>query len=161
MRWKIIALAFLVSLSGLQSAVAEERAIKATTPVEVSIYPLTTVNRGELASFAVYVTSSVASQDFVIEVLPGEGSELVAGELKWQGAIFPGQPKELSITLRMANDRVPSVSVNSSIQSEGSVRFAASATYTQQVQSPVAVQSVSRERKVKRKGRQVNEYRVK
>lgn len=161
MRWKNIALALIVSSSSLQHAVAEERAIKATTPVEIAIYPVTTVNKGEVATFVVYANSSVPSEDFAIEIVPAEGSAVVSGSLNWRGSIYPGQPRELSITLRMASDKVPSVSVNSSIQSGAEVRFAASATYTQQAQVPVAVQSTSRERKVARKGRQVNEYRVK
>ena len=161
MRWKNIALALLVSLTSIQLAVAEERSIKATTPVEVSIYPVSPVNKGEIATFVVYATTSLPSENFVIQVLPGEGSEVVAGELKWQGAIFPGQAHERSVTLRMPTDKLPSVSVTSSIQQDGAVRFAASATYRQQVQAPVTAQSVSRERKVSRKGRQVNEYRVK
>lgn len=161
MRWKNVALALLVSLSGIQLATAENLAIKATTPVEVSIYPVTAVNRGQVATFTVYATSSIPSDDLVIEINPSEGSEVIVGDLNWQGAIAPGQSRELSITLRMAQDGVPSVSVTSSIQQSGSVRFAASATYRQQTQTPVAIQSYSRERKVSRKGRQVIEYRVK
>lgn len=161
MRWKNIALALLVSLTSIQLTVAEERSIKATTPVEVSIYPITPVNKGEIATFAVYVTSSIPSEELVIDILPVEGSEVVEGELNWQGSIFPGQPREFNITLRMANDREPRVTVTSSIRLSGNVQFAATATYRQQTQKPVAVQSESRERKVVRKGRQVTEYRVK
>lgn len=161
MRWKNIALALLVSFASIQLAVAEERSIKATTPVEVSIYPVTPVSKGEIATFVVYATSSMPSEEFVIDILPEEGSEVVAGELNWQGPILPGQARELSVTLRMASDRQPAVTVTSSIRLGGNVHFAASATYRQQTQNTVAVQSTSRERKVARKGRQVNEYRVK
>lgn len=161
MRWKLIALVIISLQAALSSAVAENLAIKATTPVEVSIYPVTTVERGGLSTFTVRAESSLPSEDFVIEIVPGKGSQLVEGELFWQGPVMPGIPRELTVTLRMANDAVPTVSVKSTINTGGSVQFAASATYRQQIQMPAAYQSVSKERKVPRKGRQVIEYRVK
>jgi hypothetical protein len=161
MRWKIVALVLVTSLLGLPPAIADNLAIKATTPVEVSIYPVSSVNRGQASTFTVRATSSIPSDNFVIEVKPSDGSQLLSGELLWQGPVTPGVPRELSITLRMASDEVPSVSVTSSVQFDGEVQFAASATYRQQTQSPSAIQTFSRERKVARKGRQVIEYSVK
>ena len=160
MRWKIVALVLFISMTGMQSAMAENLAIKASTPVEVSIYPLTPVSRGQASTFKVYAESSIPVENFVIEILPTAGSKLLSGKLKWQGSMVPGVPQELTFTLQMANNGVPSVSVNSSIQMEGAARFAASATYRQQTQSPVGYQSSSKERKATRKGRQVIEYRV-
>lgn len=145
----------------MQVAIAEELAIKASTPVEVSIYPVTTVVKGQQSTFVVRAVSSMPSDDFVIEIIPGDGSELVSGDLVWSGPVFPGVPREISVTLRMAGNATPTVSVNSSIQLGGDVRFAASATYRQETQTPAAYQMVSKERKVPRKGSQVNEYRVK
>ena len=161
MRWKYLALVFIYSLASFQAVLAEERSVKATTPVEVSIFPVTAVNRGEVATFTVYATSAIPSENFVIEIRPSAGSELVSGSLRWQGAIFPGQAHESSITLRMAKDSVPTVTVSASLEEGGVIQFAASETYRQQVHTPVAVQTVSKERKVKRKGKQVIEYRVK
>lgn len=161
MQWKTVTLVLLILLSGMQAATAEQFAIKASTPVEVSIYPISTVSKGQPGTFVVRAMSSIASDDFVIEIIPGEGSELVSGDLQWQGPMVPGVPRELSVTLRMAANTTPTVSVNSSIQLGGDVRFAASATYRQETQTPAAYQTLSKERKVPRKGRQVNEYRVK
>ena len=161
MHWKIVALVLMTSLSGMQVAVAEKLAIKATTPVEVSIYPLTPVSKGQASTFMVRAMSSIPSEDFVIEVIPSQGSKILSGDLVWKGQMVPGVPREHSVTLRMANDSVPTVSVNSSIHLGGDVRFAASATYRQQSQIPAGYQTVSKERKVPRKGRQVIEYRVK
>ena len=61
MRWKNLALAFIVSMSVTQLALAHDRAVKATTPVEVSIYPVTAVTQGEQATFNVYATTSIPS----------------------------------------------------------------------------------------------------
>ena len=160
MRWKIVALVLVLSFSGLQSVGAESLAIKASTPVEVSIYPVTSVSRGEASTFKVLAVSSIPVENFTIRILPGDGCRLLSGSLEWNGPMVPGEARELSVTLRMANDAVPTVSVNSGIQLDGEVRFAASATYRQQTKSPVGYQSVSKERKVPRKGRQVNEYQV-
>jgi hypothetical protein len=161
MQWKIVALVFMILLSGMQAAVAEKFAVKAATPVEVSIYPVTPVYRGQASTFVVRAVSSLPSEDFSIEIIPSEGSEVLSGDLVWQGPMMPGVPRELSITLRLSSDSVPTVSVNSSIHLDGEVRFAASATYSQQVQTPAAYKAVSKERKVPRKGHQVIEYRVK
>ncbi len=161
MQWKTVALVFAILLPGMQAAFADQLAIKASTPVEVSIYPISTVSRGQASTFVVHAMSSIASDDFVIEIIPSEGSELVSGDLVWQGPMVPGVPREISVTLRMAGHSTPTVSVNSSIELGGDVRFAASATYRQQTQTPAAYQTLSKERKVPRKGHQVNEYRVK
>lgn len=161
MLWKNVALVLLVLLSGMQAAVAEQLAIKAATPVDVSIYPVTPVSRGQASTFVVRAMSSMPSDDFSIEIIPSDGSEVLSGDLVWRGSMVPGVPRELSITLRMASDSVPMVSVNSSIHLGGEVRFAASATYSQQTQIPAAYKTLSKERKVPRKGRQVIEYRVK
>jgi len=160
MRWKIVALVLFISMAGTESVIAESLAIKAATPVEVSIYPLTPVSRGRASTFKVYAESSIPVENFVIEILPGAGSKVLSGKLKWSGPMVPGVPQEITVTLQMANNEVPSVSVNSSIQMEGGARFAASATYRQQTQNPVGYQSTSKERKAPRKGRQVIEYRV-
>lgn len=167
MRWKNVALVLASFSLGLPSAFAAEhnhaatdRAVKATTPVEVSIYPVTSVSKGEESTFIVRATSSLPSDDFVIEIQPTKGSTLVSGDLSWQGPIMPGVAREMSVTLRMADKRVPSVSVTSSIQLDGGVEFAATATYRQQGNKPVATKAISRNRKVSRKGRQVIEYRL-
>jgi hypothetical protein len=161
MRWKIVALVVVISLLVMPRAFAEKRAIKATTPVEVSIYPVTSVDRGQASTFIVRATSSMPSDNIVIDVLPTAGSQVLSGALHWQGAVVPGVAKELSFTLLMAGDQVPSVSVTSSIEFAGEQRFAATATYRQETQMPEAFHTISRERKVLRKGRQVIEYRVK
>ena len=147
-------------MTGMKSVIAESLAIKAATPVDVTIYPLTPVSRGRASTFKVYAESSIPVENFVIEILPSAGSKVLSGKLKWQGSMVPGVPQELTVTLQMANNAVPSVSVNSSIQMGGDSRFAASATYRQQTQSPVGYQPASKERKASRKGRQVIEYRV-
>jgi len=160
MRWKIAALVLLTTLSGISFAGPENLAIKASTPVEVSIYPVTPVGRGQTSTFVVRAESSIPVENFVIKILPTSGSKVLAGELNWQGSMTPGVAQELRITLKMADDGVPAVSVNSGIEMGGDMRFAASATYRQQTQTPVGYQAVSKERKVKRKGRQVIEYKV-
>lgn len=160
MRWKLVALMFLISFSALQSVGAESLAIKASTPVEVSIYPVTSVSRGQASTFKVRAVSSIPVENFTIKILPSAGSRVLSGNLEWHGAMVPEVAKELTITLQLDSNSVPSVSVNSSIQMEGEARFAASATYRQQSKPPAGYQSVSKERKVPRKGRQVNEYQL-
>lgn len=160
MRWKIIALVIFALLSGMQSANAESLAIKAATPVEVSIYPITSVSKGNASTFRVLATSSIPVENFVIKILPSAGSRVLSGDADWRGSMVPGVPQELTVTVQMANDIVPTISVNSSIQIGGDARFAASATYRQQIETPIGYKAVSKKRKVKRKGRQVVEYKL-
>jgi hypothetical protein len=160
MRWKLVALVFFGIIAVMQAAWAENIAVKAATPVHVSIYPEASVVAGSLSTFVVRATSILPSENFVIEVLPGQGSRWISGQQRWQGAIVPGQVQEFRFTVQMPITGIPAISVTASIQADDGTQLAASAAYRQQKISPIAAQKSNTVRKVSREGRPVVEYRV-
>lgn len=160
MRWKIVTLAFFSIFFITQAVWAESLAVKATTPVKISIISETSVSAGSVSTFVVRATSVLPSENFVIEVEAPQGSRWLSGEKRWQGPIAPGKVQELRFTLQMPANAVASISATASIQAGDGSQLAASAVYRQQAISPIGSQKSSAARKVTRDGRPVVEYRV-
>ena len=160
MQLKLVALALFGFFAFIHTAWAENVAVKATTPVQISIFPETSVAVGSASTFVVRASSMLPSENFVIEVLPEQGSKWISGQKRWQGAIVPGQVLELRVSVQMPNHGVPAISANASIQAGDGTQLAASAVYRQQKISPIAAQKSNTARNVSRDGRPVVEYRV-
>ena len=71
-----------------QVAWAESIAVKPTSPIHVSIHPESVVSPGSIVSFVVQVTSSLPSDNLIIDIDLPQGAELVSGELYWRGTIY-------------------------------------------------------------------------
>ena len=137
------------------------RLLLPTTPVLISITPETSVSAGSVSTFLVTASTMLASDSFVVEVVPALGSEWISGPLQWQGSIEPGQVQELRVSLRMPTVGVPSVTANASIQASDGSRLAASAEYRLQQIMPAGAQKLNSGRKRLRNGSPVIEYTVK
>ena len=161
MRWKSITLITIFILSWAQSSWADSVAIKPATPVQISIVPDTAVAPGSTSTFVVRASSSLASSDFHIDIIPLQGSEILSGDLQWRGALYPGQIHELRITVKFPAQGTPTLSATASIQSGGSAQLAASAVYRPQLALPGAFKATRPQRHSSRNGRPVVEYTLK
>lgn len=161
MRWISTTLITICILSWAQSTWADSIAIKPATPVQISIVPETAVAPGSTSIFVVRASSSLPSNDFHIDVTPLQGTELLAGDLQWRGAIYPGQVHELRITVRFPGQGTPTLSATASIQSGGSAQLAASAVYRPERAAPSAFKAIRPQRHSSRNGRPVVEYTLK
>jgi len=143
-----------------QVVFADSIAIKAATPVQISIAPETSVSPGGAATFVVRVTSSLASDHLVINVIQPPATELLSGELQWTGDIQADQVRELRFVLRLPAAAVPAIEVTATIHSASGGQLAASDVYRQPLALPSAVK-ILQGRTVSRNGRAVVEYPLK
>ena len=160
MRLKLVALAFFSVFVFTTVAWAENIAVKATTPVQISIFPETNVAAGSISTFVVRASSMLASENFVIEVLPAQGAKWISGPQQWQGTVVPGQLLEFKVTVQLPDGTVPEISATASIQADDGTQLAANAVYRKQPISTIASQKLAPSRSVSRNGRPVVEYRV-
>jgi hypothetical protein len=144
----------------MQAVLAETVAVKATTPLQITIVPESSVSPGSIASFVVRVSSSLASNNLVVAVSQPAGSELMSGELNWSGGIAQGEVRELRFMLRLPADSVPSITATATILSTQGGQLAASDVYRQAVATPTGLKAAPG-RTVSRQGRAVVEYSLK
>ena len=161
MWWKVITTIAITIGCVAQLAAAETIAVKPSTPVEISIVPESAVYPGAVVAFLVRASSSLPSENLLIQANLPQGSELVSGDLQWLGSVMPGQTRELRFSLRLSSGEVPAVHASASIQSPTGAQMAASAVYRQADLAPAGILKANQERKVNRNGQPVVEYSIK
>ncbi|MCI0506579.1 MAG: hypothetical protein L0Z73_10775 [Gammaproteobacteria bacterium] len=159
--WRKVITTILISLScWTQAALADPVAVKAATPVQVSIVPESAVAPGTAAAFLVRVSSDIASDNLVVDISLPPGAELLSGDLRWAGGIGPGEVRELRVIARFPADSVPHIAATATIRSTNGAQLAASEEYRQAVAMPSAAK-ITQGRTVPRNGRTVVEYSLK
>jgi hypothetical protein len=159
--WRKVITTILISLScWTQAALADSVAIKAATPVRVSIVPESAVTPGSAASFSVRVSSDVASDNLVVDINLPPGAELLSGDVRWAGGISPGEVRELRVIVRLPADSVPNIAATATIRATNGAQLAASDEYRQAVAMPSAAK-ITQGKTVSRYGRAVVEYSLK
>ena len=126
MFWKVlIALSFVV----MSCANAELPAIKASSPVQVSIQQEGISVDGDVSTFIVTATSAIGSDYFQIQVKLPAGVELRSGELSWLGSVSAGEIRQLRFTVSMPSDIQLTIVADAQLSADGNIQFAASTTF--------------------------------
>lgn len=165
MYWRLLALPIVfANLAWMSNAIAETMAIKASSPVSISISTVENNSSNSLVAFVVSATSTAAADNFVINVkLPGE-AVVHDGQTQWQGAIAAGEVIELGFTAELRTDIDQHITASATISTPQGARLSASAIYESFAASVSAFKrekAHSRSRASIRKGRSVSEYSLK
>jgi len=160
MRIKITAL-ILCFFSLVSSVFAEQGLGKPTTPVQISIVPETAVTAGAVCKFIITASSQLASDNFVITIIPPAGGVLLSGSQQWQGPVLPQHPVQLQVTIRMPATGESSITADATIQASDGSRLAASTEYRLSTASTMGAVKARAGRVVPRQGSPVVEFAVK
>lgn len=161
MRWQSITLLTICGFIWVPGYAADSVAIKAATPVQISIVPESTPVPAAETTFVVRASSTIPSRHFHIDISLPPGAVLVAGDVQWQGAVYPGQVQELRVSVRYPGQGIPTLSANASIASANGAQLAANAVYRPSTALPSGVTAIRAQRYSSRDGHPVVEYSLK
>lgn len=158
MCWKVlIALLFVV----MSSANAGLPAIKASSPVQITIQQESISVEGSQSTFVVFASSSIDAENFLVNVKLPAGVVLQTGELSWQGSVLAGEEKELRFTVLLQPDVEHTIVAEAKLVADEVTQFAATATYQNFTAFSSALKTDSKTNKSRttsRRGRAITEY---
>jgi len=159
MKLKLAALV-VIFFSLFSVAFADSASGKPATPIQISIVPESIVAKGQVAKFLISTSSEIASDAFVINIIPAKGSQWLSGPKQWRGSVLPRQAQQIHVTLRMPTSGVPTLSANAGIEAEDGSRMGASVVFSEPSASTTEQEKLKQGRVVPRQNDPVIEYLV-
>ena len=139
-------------------ALADDAAGKPTAPVQISIISESKLTPGGVGHFLISASSDIASDAFVINVIPPKGGKWMSGSKQWRGPVLPKQARQIRVIVRMPDKGVPTLEVNAGIEADDGSRMAASAVYSEPSTTSNEEASENHGRIVQRQSEPVVEY---
>jgi len=157
MQLKLAALV-IISTALCSNAFADTAAGKPSVPVQITITPESEVTPGGVSQFLISATSQIASDSFVINIIPPKGGKWLSGPSQWRGPVLPRQAQQIRVTLRMPDTGALALEVNAGIEADDGSRMAASAVYSESSTPPNNGANDSKGRIVQRLAAPIVEY---